>query len=190
MPAQRSSRSKAVVEGNRDHLRAWMPWANESTALPAIELRIDKFDRAFRSESEWLYAVFSSGKSHLLGGVGLQRSMEKGAVEIGFWLGQSWTKQGYATEAVKSLAEHAMSFPHVERVEIRCDARNAASAAVARRAGFTQGPTLKNHVFEKGAAPRDTVVWQLSRAGASQATAAPVGLWSRIKRLLTAATPQ
>ena len=174
---------RAVIEGNVDHLRVAVPWVNEAATLPGCEVRIDRFDRAFRSESEWLYAVFSEGETQLLGGAGIHRSTERGALTIGFWLGQAWMKQGYATEAVKALAQHAIDFPHVQRVQIRCPVGNAAAAAVARRAGFTHATTVKNQVFERGVALADTMVFELSRSGpAPTPVKSSPGVWKSIRR--------
>ena len=176
---------KSVIDANLEHLRAWMPWAQkEPSALSVVEQRIDRFDRQFRAESEWAYAILSDGEKMLYGGAGLVRSTERGALELGFWLGKSWTKQGYATEAVRALTNAAMAIPGIERVQIRCDARNAASAAVARRAGYRHLTTLNNHVFEHGAPPRDTMVWEFGSSTAIPAAApARRGFWATLKSL-------
>lgn len=57
-------------------------------------------------------------------------------VEIGYWLRSDATGQGYATEAVQSLLMAVERLPGVRSVEIHCDARNRASAAVPHRLGF------------------------------------------------------
>jgi RimJ/RimL family protein N-acetyltransferase len=174
---------KSAIDANLDHLRPWMSWAGkEPSPLAAIELRIDKFDQSFRAESEWLYAVFSAGEKMLYGAAGVHRSTERGALEIGFWIGQGWTRQGFATEAVTALADAALALPGIDRVQIRCDVRNVASVAVARRAGFRHVNTLDNDVHERGATPRNTAVWELSRVAlAPPVTPVKRGFWARLK---------
>jgi len=175
---------KNAIDANLEHLRAWMSWAKkEPSTLPMIERRIDKFDRLFRAESEWGYGIFSEGEKMLYGGAGLHRSTTKGALEIGFWLQQAWTKHGYATEAVKAVADVAMGLPNIDRVQIRCDTRNTTSASVAQRAGFRHVETLKNDVFEPGAAPRDTMVWELSRPAAMGEAPVRRGFFGWLKSL-------
>ena len=173
---------KAAIDANLEHLRAFMLWARkEPSTIQMIEQRIDKFDQRFRADSEWVYAIFSEGEKVLYGGAGLHRSTEKGALEIGFWLGKGWTGQGYATEAAKALLDVAMKLPGINRVQIRCDARNTASAAVAKRAGFKHVETIKNHVHEPGAPPRDTVVWEYPGRDSSQpAQPKKKGFWARL----------
>ena len=58
-------------------------------------------------------------------------------VEIGYWVRTPYAGQGYITEAVAALTDFAFTTLAAHRVEIRCDARNERSAAVARRSGFT-----------------------------------------------------
>lgn len=155
---------KNAIDANLGHLRQWMPWAlNEPSPLPVIEQRIDKFDQRFRADSEWNYAIFSEGEKMLYGGIGMRRSTTKGALEIDFWLGQGWTRHGYATEAVTALVDAALALPNIERIQVRCDVRNAKGGAVAQRAGFSQTGTLKNDKFGV-AALRDTAVWERSRS--------------------------
>lgn len=173
---------KAAIDDNLEHLRAYMAWARkEPSSLQIIEQRIDKFDQRFRADSEWSYAIFSSGEKMLYGGAGLHRSTEKGALEIGFWLGKGWTRQGYATEATKALLDVAMKLPGITRVQIRCDVRNTTSSAVAKRAGFSHVDTIKNHVYEPGVPPRDTMVWEYPARDSSQgATPKKKGFWARL----------
>lgn len=79
-------------------------------------------------------------------------------------------KHGYATEAVRALSEVALGLPEVQRVQIRCDPRNEASAAVARRAGFRHVTTLRNVKVDPKEPPRDSMVWERSRPGAPEAS--------------------
>lgn len=158
---------RAAIDGNLQRLQAWMPWAmQEPSSLHVIEQRIDKFDRGFRSGIEWLYAIFSYDESALYGGAGLHPRIGKGGVEIGYWLQQAWTGKGFATEAVKALTEVGFTLPDIERVQIRCDPRNTESAAVARRAGFRHVTTLEKDTLDPKGAPRDTMVWELTRSRA------------------------
>ena len=62
---------------------------------------------------------------------------------IGYWCASNKVGHGYITEAVLALTEFAWSLGFV-RVEIRCDAKNLRSRAVAERAGFALEGVLKN----------------------------------------------
>lgn len=178
---------KSAIDANLEHLRRWMPWAlKEPSSLTVIEQRIDKFDQRFRADSEWNYAIFSEGEKMLYGSIEARRSTTKGALEIDFWLGQGWTRKGYATEAVESLVNAAFALPTIERAQIRCDVRNTKGGAVARRAGFSQTGTVKNDKFGI-AAVRDTALWERARSPDAAVPAEPTrrGFFGWLKSLFS-----
>jgi RimJ/RimL family protein N-acetyltransferase len=49
----------------------------------------------------------------------------------------------------------------VQRVEIHCDPRNVASAAVPRKLGFTHEATLRQRAVTSDGKLRDTMIWTL-----------------------------
>jgi len=78
-------------------------------------------------------------------------------VELGYWLRADETGHGLVTEAARAALNLASHIPRFSRAEIRCDARNAPSAAVPVRLGFT----LLTTVPEPGVdgVNRDMQVW-------------------------------
>jgi len=64
------------------------------------------------------------------------------SAEIGYWLAVPEWGNGYATEAVRTLARFGLD-NGLARIEIRCEVPNAASAAVALRAGFRYEATRR-----------------------------------------------
>jgi RimJ/RimL family protein N-acetyltransferase len=62
-----------------------------------------------------------------------------GEAEVGWWLAAAHRGRGYASRAVRLLAEWATDELSVGHLVARCHRGNPASAAVARRAGFV-GP--------------------------------------------------
>jgi len=87
-----------------------------------------------------------------------------GAIEIGYWIGEVHTRNGYATEAASAMTELAFTNPEIERVQIRCDPKNVASAVIPRRLGYQHIDTLRSDTVTPSGAPRDTMVWQITRA--------------------------
>lgn len=159
-----AQRLKDAIDANLEHLRAWMPWAmTEPSELEAVALRIETFRQSFATGTEWVFAIFSRGESRVIGGIGLHPRIGLGAVEIGYWAQRHETRQGYITEAVKALTAVAFASPEIERVQIRCDPANVGSAAVPRRLGYTHIATLAADSLTPLGAPRDTMVWEMSR---------------------------
>lgn len=80
--------------------------------------------------------------------------------EIGYWLDSRFSGKGYMTEAVEGIAAFAFKELHAKRLEIRCDARNKKSRAVAERVGFNLEGILENSAMTvDGSEIRDTCVY-------------------------------
>ena len=58
--------------------------------------------------------------------------------EIGFHIGFRYTKQGYATEAVKAFLPVVMKKIGIEKIAGICDSDNVASKKVMEKSGFVQ----------------------------------------------------
>ncbi len=81
-------------------------------------------------------AVVHRASGRLTGAAALRLPHRSSAASIGYWIDPDQWRHGFATEATRALA--AWGCDHgVERIEISCDVRNAASAKVALRAGFS-----------------------------------------------------
>ncbi|MFL6162791.1 MAG: GNAT family N-acetyltransferase [Jatrophihabitantaceae bacterium] len=80
-------------------------------------------------------AVVRDGR--LVGAIGMDLpTADAGVAEIGYWISRADWANGYATEAVRTLAR--FGFEHgIHRIRIQADTGNAASARVALRAGFS-----------------------------------------------------
>lgn len=154
---------KALIDANLDHLRSWMPWAmNEPSPVEAVARRIELFAGHVRDGTDFIVGVFLGGEA--IGGSGLHRRSGPDTLEIGYWIASNHTRRGYAAEAAIALTRLAFTMPHVEHVQIRCDPRNEASAAVPRKLGFNHVATLEAETLTPKGERRDTMVWQMSRA--------------------------
>lgn len=59
-----------------------------------------------------------------------------GPVHIGYWIGEPFWGNGYATEAVHSLVDHAFTHSDTEELTAACRVTNAASRRVLVKSGF------------------------------------------------------
>ncbi|HLT91843.1 MAG TPA: GNAT family N-acetyltransferase [Woeseiaceae bacterium] len=134
-----------LLEANVEHLSAWIP-AHVANPAPLHELalRLAGFAESFAAGTSWRWSIRPRESGALAGEVSLFPRSYSGRVpfavadrvEIGYWLDRAATGRGYATEAARALLELSLGLPGIEQVEIRCDPRNVASAAVPRRLGF------------------------------------------------------
>jgi len=157
-----AERLKDAIDASLEHLRAWMPWANdepESVAEKTARLRM--FRGRFDLDQDYVYAIFDREETQVLGGSGLHTRLGEDALEIGYWVRADRINQGYATEASMALTRVAFEVNDVARVEIHCSPRNLASASVPRKLGFTHEATLPRRGPEKDGVPVDSMIWAM-----------------------------
>src|SRR6185436_13194708 len=138
----------------------WMPWAKNPPTLSETAEYCRLAVSEFKSRREFRMAMFRRADQMLLGGAGLVRGdwiVPK--FEVGYWIRASQTGHGYVTEAVKALTQFARRHLRVRRLEIRTDARNLRSAAVAKRAGFKLEGQLRQDGRDNRGRLRDTLVF-------------------------------
>jgi ribosomal-protein-serine acetyltransferase len=127
----------AAVAASLDELRPWIPWAASDESYDPVARRVwIRETRAAESTGgSRTRAIVADGE--IAGGCGLHPRIGPDAWEVGYWVATAFAGRGIATAAVALLVAEAFADPAVTHVEIHHDARNAASGAVAARAGFT-----------------------------------------------------
>jgi len=179
-----ANRLQRAINDNVDYLRPWMDWAQqEPESLEMKTERLRRFRDDFLSRREFVYGIFGAKGLRIVGGIGLHTREHKEMREIGYWIGQPYANKGLATESTAALTRVAFEINGVERVEIRCDPRNQASARVAEKLGYTHRSTLYSNKTDSEGFVRDTMVWSLDAAdypGSSVSTVA-VAVYNRAK---------
>lgn len=121
----------AAIEASLPELRRFMPWAMEDPTPASVEEFLES-----RSGASLGFALFDAG-GELVGAAGLHDRRGPGILEIGYWVRSDCTGRGYATAMAGALTEVAFErFPLVDRIEIRCDPANLASAAIPPKLGY------------------------------------------------------
>jgi RimJ/RimL family protein N-acetyltransferase len=151
----------AVIDASEVHLMPWMPWvADRPRTVDDQATVLRRFRAAFDSDDDYVYGIFDRDTGEVVGGTGLHPRAGPGAAEIGYWIRQDRTGAGLATEAAAALTRVGIEVHNLHRVEIRCGPDNQASAAVARKLGFTHEATLRRRL-PFGDDLRDTMIWTL-----------------------------
>lgn len=138
--------------------------------------RLRRFRGAFDLGQDFVYGIFDPTETAVLGGTGLHTRAGEGAREIGYWIHVAHVRKGYATEAAMALTRVAFEIDGVERVEIKCDPRNTASAMVPERIGFGLESIRKRGALGVDEELHDTMVWSMSAESfcTSPAKTAPI----------------
>jgi RimJ/RimL family protein N-acetyltransferase len=107
------------------------------------------------------FAIEEVATGLFAGTVGLLRfSWEEHRGEIGYWLAPEGRGRGLATRAVRLLGPWALEELGLGRLALHTDVDNAASQAVAERAGFTREGVLRAFEERKGVR-HDMVIFSL-----------------------------
>ncbi|MEZ4670798.1 MAG: GNAT family protein [Anaerolineae bacterium] len=154
-----------AIRQSQEHLKPWMPWAEtlETVAQSEESMRRQAANWLLRTIL-WLM-IFRKSDGAFVGRCGLHDiNWSVPSFEIGYWVRASMEGHGYVTEAVNGLSDFAFDQLHAERIQIRCDPRNVRSAAVARRAGYTEEGIIRNDMRERDDTLSSSQVFSMLRA--------------------------
>ncbi len=152
-----------AINESRDHLRPWMPWANDHQSVEETRTWIVRSLAERLLRESFNLSIWEIASDRLLGAIGLHpRGWDSRAFEIGYWVRASAQGHGYVSEAVRLLTDYAFAVLSATRVAIHCDARNQRSAAVAERLGFVREALLRNHMLAPDGSLRDTLIFSLT----------------------------
>lgn len=155
----------AAVRESHDHLKPWMPWAVNLQTVEETEMTVRQGAARWLLREDLWMLLFRKEDGLYVGGSGLHRiNWSVPSFEIGYWVRARLEGKGYVTEAVKGITSFTFDRLKAERVEIRCDALNERSAAVARRAGYTLEGQLRHDDWTTQGTLRDTLVFGMLRA--------------------------
>jgi [ribosomal protein S5]-alanine N-acetyltransferase len=73
-------------------------------------------------------------------------------IELGYVVGRSHWRQGYATEALQALCRHAFGALGIRRIEAEVQVDNLASGALLQSLGFVREGRLRQRWVAKGEA--------------------------------------
>jgi len=154
-PAWAAEGAIAVRESLAE-LKPFLPWATDTYDVEDSRTFIETSTQNWADGTIFNYAIFAA-TGDLIGGIGLMTRMGPGVLEIGYWMRTSHTGRGYMTAAVEALTRAALTLPGIERVAIRHDAANAASAAVAAKAGFAEVRRIEKEPKASGETGTDVI---------------------------------
>ena len=114
-----------------------MPWATAAAGqVDAQGAFCREAESSWDNGSEYIWLLQPHRSDVVAGSFGLHRRVGPGAIEVGYWVHTDYLRRGYATAGARALTEAAFQLADVERVLIRTDEENKASAAVPRRLGY------------------------------------------------------
>jgi len=157
----RTAKAVAAVNASLDHLRPWMAWAQEPATEASIGAFFAEARDAWDARREFGYSIVAADDDEVLGGCGLHGRLGPHGLEIGYWVHVDHVGRGLATEASRALTDAAFAIPGIDRVRIRCEDGNAASARVPEKLGYS---LIAVEIPDDGpCASRPTQTWVVER---------------------------
>ena len=138
---------------SRAHLVPWEPaWPRDDLTKSAYRRRIKHYQREARDDLGYAFLAFEGDSDRLIGGLTLsniRRGVTQSAM-LGYWLGLPFVGRGHMTAAVRAVMPHAFEALRLHRVEAAVQPANERSAAVLRRAGFTEEGLARRYLKING----------------------------------------
>ena len=123
-------------------LQPWMSWAKHPPSMDETRLYCRRALLEWHDRESLDYRLFLG--DNFVGNCAVHTiNWDLPSAQLGYWLHLDYQGRGLMNEAVERLTRFAFEELKLVRLEIRCNARNAASAGVAKRAGFEQEAYLR-----------------------------------------------
>lgn len=131
-----------LIDANRDHLRRWLPWPDQSYSEADAQAYIQSTLRRFAMGNGFVAGIWCGGM--LAGTINMSYiDEENGQTEFGYWIGESYQGKGLVTRACHAFCDYAFDILGLNRIQIGALAANQRSRAVAERLGFTLEGTFR-----------------------------------------------
>jgi len=107
-------------------------------------------EESFINDKGYVFAVTDRSTGELYGAIGISNNQAHKNGEIGYWIGEEYWGNGYASEALKAIIDFAFSEKGFHKVFGRFLASNPASGKVMHKVGMVKEGMLAEHIFKEG----------------------------------------
>lgn len=138
-----------VVEADRNELRKWMPWVDDT-----------KSERSEAKFIKYIQGQMVAGKVFMLTiavdnmPVGMidfhQINQSDHHAEVGYWLSQQVQGLGIMTRSLKRLIDYGFNEMKLHKILIQVEAGNTKSSAIPKRLGFIKEAEFKDQIYANG----------------------------------------
>ncbi|MFJ1261177.1 GNAT family N-acetyltransferase [Capnocytophaga canis] len=142
----------STIDTQRKYLGEWLPFVSFIKNVADEENFIKSALETMEQTKEYIFCIRKEGEFvGLISFIKTDKLNQK--TEIGYWISETYQKQGIATQATKRMCEFAFKDLGMNRVQIRCAVGNLPSKNIPKRLGFTfegverQGERVSENVF-------------------------------------------
>ncbi|MCR8656669.1 GNAT family N-acetyltransferase [Paenibacillus endoradicis] len=121
---------------NRDYLRKWLPWVDETISVEQTRDYIQFSLNLFANNNGFNLGIFY--KERIVGCIGLHSiDWDNKKTTIGYWLAEEHQGNGIITRTCQSVINYVFSELSLNRIEIRAAELNLKSRAIPERLHFS-----------------------------------------------------
>ena len=143
----------ALREESRDFLTPWEPtWPLDDLTRGAFRRRIRRYAEDLRTDQGYTFLIFRSSDLVMVGGLTLA-NIRRGVAQagsLGYWMGETHTRQGYMTAAVRALISFGFTTLRLHRLEAACIPTNAGSIRLLENTGFIREGYARDYLCING----------------------------------------
>lgn len=138
---------------NIDHLAPWEPsWNPAHLSRSAYRSRLAQFKKMIATDIGYPFHIFRADTGKLVGACNLTY-VKRGSLQsasIGYWVGQEFSRQGFARAAVQAVLKFSFGELGLHRIEAGVRPENAASIKLLENAGFKSEGTARGLIKING----------------------------------------
>lgn len=138
---------------SRQFLTPWEPvWADDELTRGAFRRRIKRYQKETRLDSAYVFFVLRESDDALIGGCTLS-NVRRGVTQcctLGYWIGEKFARQGYMSNALKTLIPFVFRTLGLHRIEAACLTDNEASKSLLTRVGFREEGLARRYLLING----------------------------------------
>ncbi|MBW2967827.1 GNAT family N-acetyltransferase [Candidatus Woesearchaeota archaeon] len=97
-------------------------------------------------KTDYLFFIREKERGEIIGGVGIHKvDRAHNNAEIGYWVAKPYWRKGYAYEAARLALKYCFKILKLNKIYLKIYDGNKASAALAKKLGFTEEGVLRKH---------------------------------------------
>jgi ribosomal-protein-serine acetyltransferase len=124
-----------TIDTQRAFLGKWLPFVEYTHFIADTQSFVESVVHADEAHFEFVFVIRKNQEFAGLIGFKSTDKLNK-RTEIGYWLSESFQKQGIVTRAVERLCAFAFQELGMNRIQVKCAVGNIPSKRVAQRLGF------------------------------------------------------
>ena len=133
-----------IVDANREHLRKWLRWVDDTKSIEDINVFIRKTMRQYTDDLGFQVGIFYNDRIVGVSGfLPLNRIDRIG--ELGYWLSKDVESYGIMTRVNRKIIQIGFESLGLDKIIIHCATENNRSRSVAERLGFRSDGILRQN---------------------------------------------